>query len=267
MDKSDLPQIVLDVGFKRIEFSLMYRACTNPECDRSGVTIRLVNDVRDISFFIDFETGTYEDGDYSEEVREIIESFIVFMNSCENESYNLDFFKRYYKEAKKDGQIREDTISSYKPGMMMFYHGIFVNADIFEVKSGDKVYLLRDQYCVNPGCDCSDIGLDFFEKIPVQSIQDSDFSITYNYADGRFTVAKCADRNRLNAMVGSFGSEMNEMFKERHERIKKEVAPLISDKFKQRRGLINMLKSSVGRNDPCPCGSGKKYKKCCLNKE
>ncbi|HLQ73621.1 MAG TPA: SEC-C metal-binding domain-containing protein [Bacillota bacterium] len=24
---------------------------------------------------------------------------------------------------------------------------------------------------------------------------------------------------------------------------------------------------SVGRNDPCPCGSGKKYKKCCLNKK
>ena len=22
----------------------------------------------------------------------------------------------------------------------------------------------------------------------------------------------------------------------------------------------------VGRNDPCPCGSGKKYKKCCLGK-
>ena len=23
----------------------------------------------------------------------------------------------------------------------------------------------------------------------------------------------------------------------------------------------------VGRNDPCPCGSGKKYKNCCLNKD
>jgi tetratricopeptide (TPR) repeat protein len=23
----------------------------------------------------------------------------------------------------------------------------------------------------------------------------------------------------------------------------------------------------IGRNDPCPCGSGKKYKKCCLSKE
>ncbi len=25
-------------------------------------------------------------------------------------------------------------------------------------------------------------------------------------------------------------------------------------------------KVKIGRNDPCPCGSGKKYKKCCLNK-
>ena len=26
-------------------------------------------------------------------------------------------------------------------------------------------------------------------------------------------------------------------------------------------------KDKVGRNDPCPCGSGKKYKRCCLNKD
>ena len=24
--------------------------------------------------------------------------------------------------------------------------------------------------------------------------------------------------------------------------------------------------NKVGRNDPCPCGSGKKFKKCCLGK-
>lgn len=23
----------------------------------------------------------------------------------------------------------------------------------------------------------------------------------------------------------------------------------------------------VGRNDPCPCGSGKKYKQCCMSKD
>jgi len=28
-----------------------------------------------------------------------------------------------------------------------------------------------------------------------------------------------------------------------------------------------MNAAPVGRNDPCPCGSGKKYKKCCIAKE
>lgn len=27
------------------------------------------------------------------------------------------------------------------------------------------------------------------------------------------------------------------------------------------------MKAKTGRNDPCPCGSGKKYKKCCMSKE
>ena len=28
---------------------------------------------------------------------------------------------------------------------------------------------------------------------------------------------------------------------------------------------IETQEAKIGRNDPCPCGSGKKYKKCCLN--
>jgi hypothetical protein len=32
----------------------------------------------------------------------------------------------------------------------------------------------------------------------------------------------------------------------------------------QRRTQASPRPAKVGRNDPCPCGSGKKYKKCCL---
>ncbi len=28
---------------------------------------------------------------------------------------------------------------------------------------------------------------------------------------------------------------------------------------------ITRSEPKIGRNDPCPCGSGRKYKKCCLN--
>ena len=36
---------------------------------------------------------------------------------------------------------------------------------------------------------------------------------------------------------------------------------------KQVRRQPSVKKAKVGRNDPCPCGSGKKYKNCCLDKD
>ena len=33
------------------------------------------------------------------------------------------------------------------------------------------------------------------------------------------------------------------------------------------KNIIKSIMSKVGRNAPCPCGSGKKYKKCCLSKD
>ena len=57
----------------------------------------------------------------------------------------------------------------------------------------------------------------------------------------------------------------------------KEDAPAASDMAEQQDEAIRNSQDQqietirnvgekVGRNDPCPCGSGKKYKKCCMNK-
>jgi uncharacterized protein YchJ len=34
----------------------------------------------------------------------------------------------------------------------------------------------------------------------------------------------------------------------------------------EHKGPETPASGKVGRNEPCPCGSGKKFKKCCLNK-
>ena len=34
--------------------------------------------------------------------------------------------------------------------------------------------------------------------------------------------------------------------------------------LRQRRVSITRAEGKIGRNAPCPCGSGKKYKRCCL---
>lgn len=59
------------------------------------------------------------------------------------------------------------------------------------------------------------------------------------------------------------GHTPNELYQEE----RKFLNPLPSKDFKNRAEdskVINLqTKNKIGRNDPCPCGSGKKYKKCC----
>lgn len=42
----------------------------------------------------------------------------------------------------------------------------------------------------------------------------------------------------------------------------------ISPKLSLRKSVVTAPRQilKVGRNDPCPCGSGKKYKNCCIEK-
>lgn len=57
------------------------------------------------------------------------------------------------------------------------------------------------------------------------------------------------------------GHTPNEIF-EKYE--KPHIRALYDKPFKFDQSV---KKEKVGRNDPCPCGSGKKYKKCCLGKD
>ena len=68
-------------------------------------------------------------------------------------------------------------------------------------------------------------------------------------------------------MITSFVSMLNVLRREELEKVQ-------NNKFFVPRNLQEEIESdmqmdfgNVGRNDPCPCGSGKKYKKCCLNKK
>ena len=41
----------------------------------------------------------------------------------------------------------------------------------------------------------------------------------------------------------------------------------VSGAAEEKKAVPFRRKKTPGRNDPCPCGSGKKYKRCCMNKE
>jgi hypothetical protein len=71
---------------------------------------------------------------------------------------------------------------------------------------------------------------------------------------------------------GEHDTEANkEFYAKRHPEFA-EFVDLLEEKAKQAREEDDLdepiaAPRKVGRNDPCPCGSGKKFKKCCLKKQ
>lgn len=65
--------------------------------------------------------------------------------------------------------------------------------------------------------------------------------------------------------------ELASVFDENGWKYKIELEPDKPEDIEALEILLNPIKTKIaekkmGRNEPCPCGSGKKYKKCCGNK-
>jgi hypothetical protein len=139
-----------------------------------------------------------------------------------------------------------------------------------------------EQYCVRPGCTCQGIGL-AFGALPAPGERPNkapECSLHYDFSDRAWTryradIAPTAEEQEL---IRTF-QDQNPGWKERLWNHRKMLRRLFaaSLKVRERRAAesggrdlpasslspIRRTAPRVGRNDPCPCGSGKKYKKCC----
>ena len=53
----------------------------------------------------------------------------------------------------------------------------------------------------------------------------------------------------------------------KREKVAKETGTAAATKTVVKKQPVRTAAGKVGPNDPCPCGSGKKYKKCCMQKD
>ena len=53
----------------------------------------------------------------------------------------------------------------------------------------------------------------------------------------------------------------------KRERVAKETGTAAANQTQVKKQPVRKTATKVGPNDPCPCGSGKKYKKCCMQKD
>jgi SWIM/SEC-C metal-binding protein len=88
--------------------------------------------------------------------------------------------------------------------------------------------------------------------------------------DGKKTAKVGTEKNpaTVNVQTKKRAKELESVFEENGWKYKIELEPDKPEDISDLEILLNPLKTrlaekKVGRNEPCPCGSGKKYKKCC----
>jgi hypothetical protein len=141
----------------------------------------------------------------------------------------------------------------------VFFNEVFRWDFDLTVSHEGQPYLASDCYCLEPDCSCDEVTVQFVDLSPAEGgetplVGSARASIRRLRAP-TFDDGPAVVRQLWSALLEQHGADV---LRERFRRMR-EVA--------RRRGSLpapaRAAKAKVGRNDPCPCGSGKKYKRCC----
>jgi len=240
--------------------------CTNPFCDCNHVTISLCNreepDSR-FSFLLHFnrKTGSLpnqpaltpkQSGLVKEFLQELSDELLVL-------------FKQRYMEAKAYGEKTPMSYLVFEPGRYVNYMEIKPRAkELLDFSyKGDK-HFAEDAYELDPRNDNKHVRLTFFKFEPHEEKSPPILSYTY-YFDEKLREEEDskldADKTDLLIQFNEFIPNLNEILKKRYKETKSIGSELLESAPK-----LEFQPHKISRNDMCPCGSGKKYKKCCALK-
>ena len=143
-----------------------------------------------------------------------------------------------------------------------------------------EAWAVDEQYCVQLGCECKETVLSFLKLMDATGkvtteIRDTP-SLRYNYrSEATQPVARGpAGSPALDGLLAALKREhasLNPQLELRHLIMQSLYARHYLAQAKSRRQSQSTNPPpagahKIGRNEPCPCGSGRKYKQCCLNK-
>jgi hypothetical protein len=168
-----------------------------------------------------------------------------------------------------------DSIDAYfeykeieRDGLMQMYTDILPYGDPLYAEIDGKKCIVLDQHCVKPKCNCREVMLDF---IHVDEVSKREKELCYIGVDYKKRVWKRQEESpafpsvdKLRIMVENQIPDFYATLQRRHDRLKAIYAFCRKKNFIPEEPLIL---PKVGRNDLCPCGSGKKFKKCCADKK
>lgn len=201
----------------------------------------------------------------SQELRDQVQAGLV--------SDHLDMLrrrKRHIDGSDQDQDWKERDWSWVEKGACVGWVELFPKSEAWTFEREGISIFVDDQYCATASCPCTQVILSFF-RIERRGPNDSEGvllgAVRYDLRTRGHELESAAPTSSAKAVLQLTETLFKSM-------------PAIHDELDRRlrfmrgfaewlaeRRLAQRVKPGVaapGRNDPCPCGSGRKYKKCCL---
>ena len=172
--------------------------------------------------------------------------------------------KQYWTEHSDLEQVQVSFPPDVLAGAMVAYFDVFPFARRIEFIHEQENWLMDDQYCCNPKCPCEEAVLLFF-RLPEKSGREplqSTLSVSYQYRGGKVTRLepegdlRYSEHSLLESLKKA-RADLNSLLAQRQSLLRRLC------RCSLKRQTIHTPEPKIGRNDPCPCGSGKKWKRCC----
>lgn len=139
----------------------------------------------------------------------------------------------------------------------------------------NEAWAVDEQYCVQPGCGCTATILTFLNLADAAGkkihIRNDSPALRYDYDSEASKPAtrrpsKSPPLPDLLAALKREHADLNAQLKLRHGILQALYARHFQERAQSRLQFQARTTIQTGRNEPCPCGSGRKYKQCCLGK-
>jgi hypothetical protein len=263
------------------KYDCVTTACENPVCTCGNVYLELIpmqldDDNKKHLHHRKVEIDIYEKTLGYKNTKKIPKEDLEFSKLFLGKLTENDFQILYKSHFEYKNEISEkassDTIDGYFDyheveynGLMSAYNDILPYGDQFFVTINGEQCLIFDQYCLLPKCPCTDTNLDIISIDKLGKKGKEICFIELNYKKRRWKlIDESSFSISLESVKTAIEEQLPDIYKQMHNRHMKLKTIYAHCKKKHHAPKQELQLPKAGRNDPCPCGSGKKYKKCCL---
>jgi hypothetical protein len=165
---------------------------------------------------------------------------------------------------------RTDDWAWWVPGKVIAWREVEPDGRLDLYVANDRGYSALDYYCANPSCNCQEAQVVF--QLPGEGATMRKVgAVTLGFEGGERTAVSELAPDHTEEQLAALGAH----FLRRHGRARlaerlRRVRQVVGPELLRRRAAPSREgppgatgKRRARPNDPCPCGSGKKFKKCC----